>query len=500
MLRILNVALVGACAFVLGGCPASEIGLDPPADEIFYPTGLAVDPRGDVLYVTNGNSDLLYNGGTLMALDIAKLRADIASFRANGEPPEAEAGDPRKACRRDVSVPYILECLAARYAYADQTIKIGNFGGQISVASFGSEDSARLFVPVRGEPSLTWVNAFRGGGGLELNCGNSGPLERCSLDYRLVQLDALPEPIVMPAEPYGIFADEAVGTLYLTGFSTGEVSLFDIHELHAANPEFKDIHGAPFTSNSAGQLGSVAVAARPCRSYVDAHNVPRSVEKLKPEGPCDPEQQTDGTFIYVTSHFSAEVAVFALRGRTGPCDPTLLEADPCVQAAADLRLVLVRTIPVNSMDPSSDLRGLAFSEDGTRAFVVDRAPPGLVIIDTSLEDGLPRNEIIDAVALGPEPSLLYLKKIAGTTRAFVVCFAAGTAYVVDTDSLRVIDTIMLGQGPNAMAFALDDPAQPLAFVANYVENDIGVVDLLPGSPTENQVIARIGYPSPVKSH
>ena len=496
MLRFAKVALVGACALWLG-CQASSIGMDPPADQVFYPTGLAVDPRGDVLYVTNGNSDLLYNGGTLMALDIAKLRADIDSFRSTGVAPEPVDGDERTACRSDVSIPYLVECLAPRYAFADQTIKMGNFGGQIGVTSLGSADSSRLFIPVRGEPSLTWINAYRGGGGLELNCGNSGSLQRCSADYRLFSLrpDTLVEQQLMPAEPYGLFVDDLIGTAYVTGFSTGEVSLFDIHEVDGDKPYYADIHAAPFIANSASQLGSVAVAVRPCRLYGSY-----SVEKLKPEGPCDEDQQTDGTFIYVTSHYSAEVAVFALRGRSGPCDPSLGQDDPCADANADLRLVLVNTIAMNSMDPSSDLRGIAFSEDGTRAFVVDRQPPGLVLIDTSLEDGLPRNEIIDAVALCPEPSLLYLKKVGGSNRAFVVCFAAGTAFVVDTDALRVIDTILLGQGPNAMAFALDDPAQPLAFVANYVENDIAVIDLLPGSPTEHQIIARIGYPSPVKSH
>jgi DNA-binding beta-propeller fold protein YncE len=505
MLRVAKVALVGACAWLLAGCPASELGLDPPADDVFYPTGLAVDPRGDILYVTNGNSDLLYNAGTLLALDLTKVRSDIKAFQTTGEPPAAEGGDERKACRRDVSIPYLVECRAPRYAYADQTIKLGNFGGQIAVTSLGSTDSARLFIPVRGEPSLTWINAYRGGGGLELNCGNAGPLERCAERYRLVQLqwpaldpgqpDLLPEPQVMPPEPYGVFADERVGALYLTGFSTGEVSLFDIHMLDGGDPEYADIHGSPFTPNSAAQTGAVAVAPRPCRSY---EGVP--VEKLKPEGPCDEAQQTDGTFFYVTSHYSNEVAVFALRGRSGPCDPSLGDLDPCNTSPTDLRIVQTSSIVIDALDPASDTRGLAFTEDGTRAFVVDRQPPGLVLIDTSLEDGLPRNDVIDAIALCPEPSLLYLKNVAGSNRAFVVCFAAGTTYVVDVDALRVLDTILVGQGPNAMAFALDDPTQPLAFVANYVENDIGIIDLLPGSPTEHQVIARIGYPAPVRSH
>jgi len=299
----------------------------------------------------------------------------------------------------------------------------------------------------------------------------------------------------MPAEPYGVFADERVGALYLTGFSRGELSLFDIHMLRGADPEYADIHGQLFTPDASGLTGAVAVAVRPCRAY---EGVP--VDPLLPEGACDPAEQTDGTFIYVSSHYSAEIATLSLRGRSGPCDPSLGELDPCNTSPTDLRVVYTGVISLTALDPASDTRGLAFSEDGTRLFVVDRHPPGLIVIDTSLEDGLPRNQMMDAIALCPEPSLLYLKKVGGANQAFVVCFASGSAYVVDTDALRLVDTITLGQGPFAMAFALDDPAQPLAFVSNYVDNDIGVIDLLPGSPTEHQVIARIGYPSSVKSH
>jgi len=479
-------------------CQASQVGVEPPADEVFFPTGLAVDQKGDILFVTNGNADLRYNGGTLLALDIRRLREDIESFRTSGVVPEPLAGDERTACRRDVTNPLILECQAPRYAFKDQTIKLGNFGGQIGVAALDGTERYRLFVPVRGEPSLTWVSVDRTSGQLVMNCGNAGPLQRCAERYRIQELPAGAvsdeKDSSMPPEPYGLFVDEKVGALYLTSLATGKMSLFDIHSV-GTDPEYAEVHPSPFAADSAGRSGAVGVAARPCRTQ---GGIP--VEKLVPEGPCDPAQLSDGTFVYVTSHYTAEVAVFVLRGRSGPCDPGLGESDPCRRSPSDLRLVLSKTVPLNVLYPANDTRGIVFTEDGTRAFVVDRQPPGLVVLDTSIEDGLPRNKVLDAVALCPEPSLVFLKKLGGTNKAFVVCFAAGTGYVFDADALRLLDTVRLGQGPNAMVFSVTAEGLVLGFVANYVENDIAVLDLTPGSPTEHHVVARIGYPAPVRNN
>ncbi|HEY3352945.1 MAG TPA: hypothetical protein VGQ83_06830 [Polyangia bacterium] len=491
---ILTVAFVVPWG-ALVGCTASETGVEPPGDQVFFPTGLAVDPRGDVLYVTNGNSDLRYNGGTLLALDLTRLRADLDAFNASGTLPAPLPGAATTTdCRRDVMVPYLLECRTQRYAtWKDQTIKLGNFAGQIAIAGVGTAAGARLFIPIRGEPSLTWVEAGRPGGNLELNCGNGGPLSRCGDGNRISELTTVSPVEPLPGEPYGVFADAAIGTLYVTSFAVGPVSLFDIHEVAGLAPQYADQRGGLFTADASGRQGSVSVAPRPCRSENGI-----VVEGLKPDGPCDPAEVSDGTFVYATSHYSNEIAVLAVRGAGGPCDPGG-GADPCNQSR-DLRLISASRIKLDAVDPANDNRGMAFSADGTRLFIIDRHPPGLLAIDTSLEEGLPRNKTIDVIALCPEPSLLYLEQVAGHNRAYVVCFASGGAYVVDPDEMRVVDEIRVGQGPNAMAFSLQDPARPLGFVANYVENDIAVLDLKPGSPTENQVIARIGFPAPAAVH
>jgi DNA-binding beta-propeller fold protein YncE len=494
------VVLIGVLVVpwgALAGCTASEAGVAPPIDQVFFPTGLAVDPAGDVLYVTNGNSDLRYSGGTLLALDLTKFRADLEAFSATGQVPAPVVGAASTtACRRNALVPYVLECQAQRYArWKNQTIMLGNFGGQIAVASLAATpgQGARLFIPVRGEPSLTWVDAGRRtDGSLELNCGNNGTLSRCGLGNRLTELETVTGIVPLGAEPYGLFADQGLGTLYVTSFASGPVSLFDIHEVAGGAPQYSDQLGNLFTASSMSQLGSVAVAPRPCRTE---NGLP--VDALKPAGACDPAEQTEGTFLYVTSHYSDEIAVLTVRGAGGPCNPALGADDPCQQGVRDLRLISVNRVTLNATDPSNDNRGIAFAPDGTRLFVLDRAPPAMLVLDTSLEAGLPRNQIVDAIALEAEPSLIYAEQVGGRNRVFAVCFATSNAMVVDSDELRVVDTITLGQGPNAMAFSIAGQTRPLAFVANYVESDIAVIDLTPGSDTENQVIARIGYPAPV---
>src|SRR4051794_9068541 len=70
-----------ALAFALGGpaCNFGESGVPPSADQIFLPTGLAVDPDGRWLYVVNSNFDLRYNAGTVTAVDLQKVATDRAS-------------------------------------------------------------------------------------------------------------------------------------------------------------------------------------------------------------------------------------------------------------------------------------------------------------------------------------------------------------------------------------------------------------------------------------
>jgi YVTN family beta-propeller protein len=75
---------------------------------------------------------------------------------------------------------------------------------------------------------------------------------------------------------------------------------------------------------------------------------------------------------------------------------------------------------------------------------------------------------------------------------YVTCYDEGQIYVVDPDELMVIAIIDAGAGPTSLAFSPIDPG--VAYVASYANSHLSVIDLLPGSPTENHVVLRIGLP------
>src|SRR5215831_1192338 len=63
----LALALASATA---PACKLNQQGVPPPSDRIAFPASALVDPDGHWLYVANSNSDLRYNNGTLVAVDL----------------------------------------------------------------------------------------------------------------------------------------------------------------------------------------------------------------------------------------------------------------------------------------------------------------------------------------------------------------------------------------------------------------------------------------------
>jgi DNA-binding beta-propeller fold protein YncE len=78
---------------------------------------------------------------------------------------------------------------------------------------------------------------------------------------------------------------------------------------------------------------------------------------------------------------------------------------------------------------------------------------------------------------------------------YITCFEGGQIYVVDPQALLVVAIIEVGHGPTALRFSPTDPT--IAFVADYADNNLSVIDLDPGSPTEYAVVQRLGFPHAV---
>jgi len=139
LLRLLGLGL----ALAAPACNFGESGVPPPSDQIFLPTGLAVDPEGRWLYVVSSNFDLRYNAGTVAAVDLQKVAADRASTWGPCPTPGYVApATPVRACCYDFFDHETLNCNDRNYIDPNTTVRTGSFGGSMIIDPHPTRDAA----------------------------------------------------------------------------------------------------------------------------------------------------------------------------------------------------------------------------------------------------------------------------------------------------------------------------------------------------------------------
>jgi DNA-binding beta-propeller fold protein YncE len=434
------VRSLGSLGLLVTGCTASAAEVRPPADELFFPTGLAVSPDERHLFVVNANSQLTYDSGTVLAIDLGEVDEAVDRWLVDGEI--------RDGCERDPSFPDIIECDEAEFIEAGAGVRIGNFAANVAIQQRAGAD-LRLVVPVRGDPSVTWINWDDESG--TLDCGDSGGFPLCDEDHRLTRFrgdDSLPQ---IDDEPYGVYVDSESQYAAVTHLVAGAVTLVD---LAGSSPELTDQAENLFFANSFGAVGSVGVAGR------------------RPGGP--------GDLLYVTSRSENRVQTFGV-----------------VRAGGVPRLTLSSFFLLDSLgalaQASTDARGIAFSADGDRAYVLNRLPPTVALIDTRLDaQGFPVNDIDGGADICREAVGIVVADVGDGERAYVSCFQDGELYVVDRrGGMHVEEVTTIGRGPFGIAAA---PGRARLYIANFFDDSISVVDLTPGVPNRYRVALRIGVP------
>lgn len=437
-----GVALV---ALGLAACTASSDEVRPPADQIFYPTGVALSPDQSTLFVTSANSDLRYDSGTLAAFPVADIARVVRAWQADGAVPTD--------CNPDQSATETLECDEAIFLRdgagqprAGAVVRIGNFASSVAVQDTG-DGHARLMVPVRGDPSITWV-AWDGTG---LDCGGGAGLPLCDDAHRLTRIkndETLP-PLV--EEPYGVYADPVGEYALVTHLTSGTVTLID--SPRTGTPVVVDSMSGLFAANASGVRGASGVAGR-----------------------------SGGGLVYVTSRSDPRVQLISV-ARPAGTTPFLV---------ASSYFFLDEAVGGRGGD-SGDSRGVAFGAGGDRGYLVVRNPPSLQAYDTSLDDqGAPRNRLIGATDLCRQASSVTVADLGGSTgeRIYVSCFQSGELYVIDGRSGVEVDNVTtVGRAPYGVAIAT---GEHLLFVSNFLEDSVAVVDVDPASATYHHVLLRIG--------
>src|SRR6478609_3441831 len=187
--------LVVSCV-LLSGCFGPGEGVEVPADEIYFPVGLALDRSKLHLFVVSSDFDLQYNGGAIQSYDVEALVAALPKRCVT----DAECVDaPRDARRCDSGLCVVnlgdSPCLQGDRADADRllyparcnsiqpktvltdlrdtgdgprgftsVVKTGAFATDAIVRSDRTQTAQRLLVPVRGDATLHWLDVSDHGG------------------------------------------------------------------------------------------------------------------------------------------------------------------------------------------------------------------------------------------------------------------------------------------------------------------------------------------------
>jgi hypothetical protein len=539
-------SLLVLCA-ALAGCHwhIDDPGTDPSPSEFDFPTGLAIDPGGRFLYVSNGNADLRFGGGTLQMIDLQRFECALDAYaeqqrqQRHPDQPAAAAdpacavfpsasdiavqlqsdGTPIAGCIADPIDPQVVDCDEAPFALPNATVRVGNFAGTMRVRENGDPATSQrrtIYLAVRGDPSVTFVDvdlsrlaavpdgnghidspgvfdcfddltklATRGGYDASTNITTVPP--RCDQSH-LVQTYTCPDRFGcvqgdndIPGQPFNLLLDEG------TRPDGSPISRLLVTHLAEGSVTLIDLLGTPLVADVSAPFFPADQANR--------HGVFGIARRDDPTRPL----------YYLTSNLNAAVSTFYV-------DDT---------ASGDKVVAGPVFGTVGTFSNGSDGRELIFESGGQRAFMTQNAPPSVAILDTRGDQpdgrGLPANKIVDIVDVCQGPSHMKLRQqaVAGPagaapalkTSLYVTCFTSNQVMIVDPDRPGVDETILVGRGPTELAFnysgeetpvadRLPTPRRRRAYLSLYSEYTIGVIDAEPGSPTENRLIARIGLPVP----
>jgi hypothetical protein len=502
------IKLVIPC-LLLSGCFGPGEGVEVPRNQIYFPVGLVLSKGtpGDEktenepshLLVVSSDFDLQYNGGAVQSYDLGSLESQLlrgcTTDRDCTDMDGNQIGE--GVCRsglcggcpngeRDAAeqllYPGRCKPMALRPSHS---VKIGAFATDAIIRQSPKEDAERLFVPVRGDSTLHWIDVNDG----RLDCGQGSDDSSCNDQHRAGD-DAAENVrgIKLNAEPFAIDADAGGNTIVVTNQTSGTASLF-VNDWSTTGPRL------------AFALSSDRIPSRPVG--IAAVPQPAAVG----EGP------TSDAFM-MTFRNSAQVRLFRFVPDLGPDAVTSNDSRPY--------LVDGGGIGIDANSVGSDSRGIAIDDsarkqaearcDGDAAclgeaalvpldvYVANRAPSSLLVGRTRPPEQYPF--FFQSVPLTTGPSRVVIGQVhtpndEDETRVFVACFDSRRVFVYDPQRARIETEILTGRGPHAMTV---DTKRHLLYVGHFTDSYIGVYSLDLAFPsTYGTMVGTLGEPRPPRS-
>lgn len=501
--------LLAVAATLAAACYSTGEGPSPPKAELYFPTALAMSSDRSALYAVSSDFDLQYNAGTVQVYDLGALRKQLPRLW-EGEGCGDLGPNPSRVLYPGACGPLDVSPLVRASA------EIGAFATDALLLDNPEGPGARLFLPVRGDPSLTYFDLPHP---FALDCGQGRAGGRCSPEYRLgTNPEDNARGLTIPPEPFGIAAIMAKTpgpsgetwqqAVVVTHQTTGNLSLFT-----GTGPEGDSLfHGHPRLEYVLSGLpsGATGIAALP---------YPERLAELS--GASEPEHQP-GLLVSFRNSAQLQLVRYFSQSYAAPANPFLMAAG--------------RT-PISINANGYDSRGIAIGSGEERAaceagcavvdeaeqaecvrscanipvpvYVANRTPTTLLIGETrtsglASESGDLVN-LYDSVPVAPGASRVVLGHVLDREgnrreRVFVVCFDARVIYVYDPVARRIAGTIPTGRGPNSLVLdigTMDGEPYAFGYVAHFTDSYIGVVDLNEAhTDTFMTMIATVGHPKP----
>jgi hypothetical protein len=528
---------------MLAGCYSTGEGPSPPVTGLYFPVAMAVSPGGKALFVANSDFDLRFNGGTVAAYDLDRIRTDLIPLWApeRVSAPTDPCGvlglgtNPTPILQPGACGPYNPEAppigASSRLTTVQRNAKIGAFATDLlfvcSPATGGlsggadctdsasvdidtpapASGPARLFVPIRGEPSLTFFDVdddrptagVAGKQAFTLQCGQDGNEGRCADPFRsgVNAVDNV-RALTLPAEPFGIAVTDRAEAIVVShqASGSGALSLFTGPDgtgvsVLGAKPVLQFVYGGL-------PAATTGIAALP---------IPEASVSPAPDAP----HYHQG--VVVTYREAAEADVFRFFDDTGAAPPRpFLTRTTAVPLAAtpngrDSRGVVIDHSPTSErVKCAKDCMPAtaACLDDCSKiplaVYIANRSPPSLLIGEVVLADpklGTEEVHVYDSVPLAQGPSRVVIGRIRNRKgvpekRVFVLCFDARVIFVYDPVQRRIDGTIRTGRGPHSLVM---DPIESIAYVAHFTDSYIGLIDLDQShAGTFESIVATIGVP------
>lgn len=544
----------------LAACFDSGNGTEPPPDRFNFPVGLAVSPGGSVLYAANSNFDLQWNGGTVQAYDLGALRRDTVNLITSPQTfPRDRLVDPAGLDRCGVAVApqgsnvtLGEQCAPAAKSelYIRRSTIIGAFATDLQL----SKDGARLFAPVRGDASLTWLDVASDVGAapsdpFRLECGQAAD-RRCDAAHRAGSNPDEPgntRRVTMPGEPFGFALSEAGDFAVITHQTDTKTSLLRTGATSPpASPPSLQFVVEGVTSGGVG----IASVPHDTDAFAECRRTDARDPKSQLENPAECTRVLPRPAFLETSRASAKVDLLRLyedEGYGSDSKRPFLQRETEFEVVANAgnfdsrgiaidaspRIACKARIPQVLADDELRRQVIACARIPARVFIANRSPASLLVgeVGEASVDGQTydpdRLTVRSSIPLSFGPSRVYLAPVVETDgtyglRVFVVCFDASVIYVIDPNANRVENLIKVGDGPFAMAFdpfAMDDVAQNrpvptdpatsvhkyrFAYVAIFRNSHLQVLDLDNSVPktdasyTYQKVVFNLGKPTAPK--